>query len=405
MDGGRMVTRRSALIGGGLGAATLLAGARPALASVLAPNAGAARGAVAGTTRGAAATAVGDPLWQLAAAKGILYGSSTATWQVQPDPDYAQLFAREAGILFTEDDLLWYRLRPSIDSGLDFSFGDQIIGFAEGNGQRVFGAHLAWDEGFGDGWTEDQLFSLPQQQARDLLFGTIQAEVSRYAGRVDAWSVANEVTDPMTSDPNGLRDNVPWYQTIGPSYVAESFQLAHAQDPAAILVLNEFGFETGQSAASRRATVLQVIDFLLGQGVPVHALGIQAHLQWRNFARQFNTTAYRNFLASVAARGLVIMITEMDVLDDGLKADPTTRDAGVADVYSRYLDVALDEPAVKVLMTFGLSDRYTWLQEDFPRRDGAERRPLPFDTNLQPKPAYDALVQAFANAPSRPALW
>lgn len=35
------------------------------------------------------------------------------------------------------------------------------------------------------------------------------------------------------------------------------------------------------------------------------------------------------------------MITEMDVLDDGLKADPATRDAAGADVYRRYLDVAL----------------------------------------------------------------
>jgi endo-1,4-beta-xylanase len=187
--------------------------------------------------------------------------------------------------------------------------------------------------------------------------------------------------------------------------VAESFQLAHAQDPAAILVLNEFGFETGQTAASRRATVLQVIDYLLGQGVPVHALGVQAHLQYRNFARQFNTTAYRNFLASVASRGLIIMITEMDVLDDGLKADPTTRDAGVADVYRRYLDVALDEPAVKVLMTFGLSDRYTWLQEDYPREDGAPRRPLPFDDELRPKPAYHALSDALDDARRRRQLW
>lgn len=51
----------------------------------------------------------------------------------------------------------------------------------------------------------------------------------------------------------------------------------------------------------------------------------------------------------------------MDVIDDGLPADRRLRGKGVAEV-------------------FGLTDRYTWLREDFPRDDGAPRRPLPFRT-------------------------
>ena len=40
------------------------------------------------------------------------------------------------------------------------------------------------------------------------------------------------------------------------------------------------------------------------------------------------------------------------------------------------------------MITFGLSDRYTWLQEDYPREDGAARRPLPYDDeDLSRKPA------------------
>src|SRR5438093_1668858 len=56
--------------------------------------------------------AKGTPLWQRAWNNGLVYGSSTATWQIS-DPQYGKLYSREAAILFTEDDLLWYRLRPS----------------------------------------------------------------------------------------------------------------------------------------------------------------------------------------------------------------------------------------------------------------------------------------------------
>jgi endo-1,4-beta-xylanase len=389
---GRM-TRRSVILGGGAAMATLMGGG----------VATAARRFTRVAASDATVAAVGAPLWQQAAAKGIVYGSSTATWQFEPDPDYSALFQREAGMLFTEDDLLWYRLKPTPDSELDFSFGDRIIAYAEGNGQHVFGAHLVWDEGFGEGWTFDDLWGMTEQQARDTLFPTVQAEVSRYQGRVKAWVCANEVTDE-----GGIRVDFPWYETIGPEYIAETFQVAHAADPGTMLVINEFGFEqgSGRTPALRRAGFLQVIDMPLDQGVPVHAAGIQAHLTYRNFARQFDESAYRAFLADLAARGLPIMITEMDVLDDGLSGrDIAARDAGVADIYRRYLDVALDEVAVKVFLTFGLSDRYTWLQEDRPRRDGFARRPLPFDADLQPKPAYDAIVQAFANAPVRTPLW
>jgi endo-1,4-beta-xylanase len=364
--------------------------------------------AAQGATPAAGATPVAGfdrvPLWLPAAERGIIYGTSLATWQL--DEDYPALVNHEAAILFTEDDLLWYKLRPTPDAELDFQFGDQFIELAESQQQLVFGAHLVWDEGFGEGWTEDELWGMDEQTARSLLFDTVEAVVDRYRGRVAGWVVVNEVIDAHEAD--GLRRDYPWYETIGPSFIAESFEIAHAADPDATLVLNEFGFETDDefdAAADKQRNALIVLDGLLDAGVPVHAFGVQAHLEAADFAEKFDAAGYASFLAEIAARGLSVLITEMDVLDDGLPADVAARDEAVADVYRRYLDVALAEPAVASVMTFGLTDRYTWLQEDYPREDGEPRRPLPFDDALQPKPAYDALFGALQEAPPRPGLW
>jgi endo-1,4-beta-xylanase len=60
---------------------------------------------------------------------------------------------------------------------------------------------------------------------------------------------------------------------------------------------------------------------------------------------------------------------------------------------------ALAEPALKVVITWGLSDRYSWFNvwDAAPKRaDGRPARPLPFDEAFMPKPAYDALRRAFA---------
>jgi endo-1,4-beta-xylanase len=74
-------------------------------------------------------------------------------------------------------------------------------------------------------------------------------------------------------------------------------------------------------------------------------------------------------------------------------------------MYRRFLGATLSEPAVIGVVTWGLSDRYSWLRSRrtprFARADGQPTRPLPFDEELRPKPAFTAILEAFQTAPAR----
>ena len=172
MNDDHRLTRRSALLGTGMAAAGLIGNPRNIAAFQATPQ----------------ATPISRlPLWQTAWQRGIVYGTSAATWQLE-DTDYAQLAAYEAAILFTEDDLLWWRLRPTPDSDLDFQYADQFMAFAERNQQLVLGAHLVWDEGFGEEWSEDDLWGLDEKSgaASPLRNGRAgRGAISRPGGRLD----------------------------------------------------------------------------------------------------------------------------------------------------------------------------------------------------------------------------
>src|SRR5262249_30808765 len=123
---------------------------------------------------------------------------------------------------------------------------------------------------------------------------------------------------------------------------------------------------------------------------------------------RFSAARFRRFFADLADIGLTIQITELDVTDENAPADQAIRDRLVADAYSRFLEVALDEPAVQMVGTWGLSDRHSWIvrretNEAKWRSDGVPPRPLPFDRDLKPKLACEAIARAFSNAPQRAA--
>jgi GH35 family endo-1,4-beta-xylanase len=60
-------------------------------------------------------------------------------------------------------------------------------------------------------------------------------------------------------------------------------------------------------------------------------------------------------------------------------------------------------PAVKVVLTRGLTTKYTWLiTVDCARRaDGLPVRGLPLDARYRKKPAYNVLLHAFGPAPTK----
>jgi endo-1,4-beta-xylanase len=400
----RGISRRNILLGGGAGMLGAAAGLAPFESA----------GASVATARTRLGVHV-PPLWKAAVRSHLVYGSSIATWQIEDDatgkitdPGYARLHPHHAALLFPEDDLLWWRLRPTPHSGLDFTHSDRIYAFAEKHRQIVYGGPgLVWDDGFGDGWTDKDLWDIGEKRARHLLYGTLRAVMKRYRGRTAAWPVVNEaIVNGTDQGHHGLRTDVPWFNTIGPEYVAHAFHEAREADPHAMLLLNDFGYETvnqyGDRPIDKMRATLKVIDRLQKHDVPLDAFGIQGHLLADRFHERFDARQYRHFLRELGGRGLHVLITEMDVLDDGLPKAPHRRDRLIADVYRRYLDVALESHYVKALISFGLTDRYTWLDEDMPRDDGSHRRPLAFDRRLRTKPAYHAIHTKLGQAPRRP---
>jgi endo-1,4-beta-xylanase len=173
-------------------------------------------------------------------------------------------------------------------------------------------------------------------------------------------------------------------------------------------VVNEYDIELdAPEQEARRAALIALLRRMRAAGTPVDAVGIQGHLR-AGGGPPLSAEKLRRFLAEIAALGLEIEITELDVTDEETPAAIEARDRLVADAYRRFLDAVLVEPAVKMIVTWGLSDRYSWIvrketNETRWRKDGLRSRPLPFDAGLAPKQAYQAMAEAFARAPPRKA--
>ena len=338
------------------------------------------------------ADAAEESLTKGAASKGLLYGCAVGSDRLAADPPFAALVAEQAGILVPEWELKRNRVQPA-EGQWNFSGGDAIYAFAAQHDIKLRGHTLVW---YFDppAWLRQKLQAT---RSESLLTDMITQSCAHFRGRMHSWDVINEVVEPPEGHPNGLRINSPWYQAFGESYLATSFHAARAADSHALLFYGDYDVEMNADwQEKRRTAVLKVLESLKKQNAPIDAFGVQGHL--KPYKVRFDEEIYARFLRDVAGFGLKIMITEFDVADRGGPADVAKRDADVASITRSFLDVSLANPSMLGVLSWGLSDRYSWLSNypDYKWPDGQLSRGLPYDGDLKPKPMRRALAQAFA---------
>jgi endo-1,4-beta-xylanase len=316
----------------------------------------------------------------------------------------AALVAAQFNALTPENVLKWEKVHPQPGTnGYDFGLADAYVAFGEKNKMLLVGHTLAWHSQTPRWVFEDEngrRLSGTNAADRELLLNRLREHINtvvgRYKGRIKIWDVVNEALNDSKSesDTNVLRRASPWVQVLGEEYIVKAFEWAHAADPDAILRYNDYAIEN----PAKRARLIALIKDLQAKHVPVMAIGSQTHanLTWPDSQLEDET------LTDIAKLGLPIHITELDV--NGSVRGQNFQSADVAEVAAAG-DSGLVESAdemqarqyanlfgaflkhrdeIKLVTLWGVTDADSWL------RNG---RPLLFDGNWQPKPAFEAVMK------------
>ena len=326
-----------------------------------------------------ATVAEAQTLRAAADARGLRIGAAVNMSPFRNEAIYTQTLGREFNMLVAENAMKFDAMHPAQNT-YNFTDADALVAYAEANDMVVRGHTLVWHSQIpgwltGGNFTRDQVIAIMRDH--------IMTVVGRYRGRILAWDVVNEAV----SDNNGqMRTDSFWHQRIGPEYIAMAFQFAREADPNAILYYNDYSAE---GSGAKSDAVFNLVSGLVSQGVPIDGVGWQMH-QINPFRIQ---QAHRTNAQRLGSLGLEVSITEMDVRI----SLPTTAQelSEQALAYRDLVEFCLAQPNVKTLVTWGFTDKYSWIPGFFSGFGDA----LIFDMNYQPKPAYTSMLSALGGPP------
>ncbi len=293
----------------------------------------------------------------------------------------------------------------------DFAAADAFVDFGQRHGMYLVGHTLVWHNQtpawffeHADGGQADT--ATMRGRMRDYI-GTV---AGRYAGKVQAWDVVNEV---MGED-GRYRDTV-WtraYAGDGDALVRDAFRFASQAAPDAELYYNDFNAWRPE----KRDGIVRMVRMLQQHGIRIDGIGIQGH-----WGLNYPSTAHiEAAIDAYAALGVKVMITELDVdvlpltkegqiIGQGMmhpqfqlpefKAFLDPYQDGLPEAVQRQLAERYAElfgifhgrrDKLHRVSVWGVEDGMSW-KNGYPI-PGRTNYTLLFDRDGQPKPAFDAVL-------------
>ncbi|WP_024891920.1 endo-1,4-beta-xylanase [Luteimonas huabeiensis] len=325
------------------------------------------------------------------------------------DPRSRALVVQHFNVLTPENVMKAEVLHPAPGTW-DFAAADAFVAFGERHDQFLVGHTLVWHNQTPEWFFRDADGApLDADAMTERLRDYIRTVAGRYAGRLDAWDVVNEI---MGED-GEYRDTV-WTRALGDgdTVVREAFAAAARAAPDAELYYNDFN--TWRPA--KRDGIVRMVRMLQDAGIRIDGIGMQGH--WG-----LHYPPLEEIEASIdafAALGVKVMISELDI--DVL---PLTREGQIIgtvmahpqfqlEEFERYLDPYPDglppeverrlaeryaelfalfhrkREVIDRVSLWGVHDGMSW-KNDYPVPDRTNY-PLLFDRDRRPKPALEAVL-------------
>ena len=322
------------------------------------------------------------------------------------DAAHTALERRHVNTITFENEAKWGPVHPEPER-FDFTGADRVADEAQAQGMKMRGHVLIWHAEM-PAWLKE--LTPTRQEALDLLRDHIRRVVGhfrqKYPGLIQEWDVVNEGIDN-----DGSRRNNLWQRWIGDDYMDHAFRFARAAaGPGVALYYNDYfdggmvegaelvggEFDDGDpfpqptpgaqgampcEVVVKCVAVKELVTGMVRRGVPIDGVGFQAHIP------SPTPSDYRGLTAWVGELGLRWAVTELDVPVPAGGGDASGQHQARA--YTGVARACIDDPACNTIVTWGLSDRYTWwknllggslpdalhFREDLTRQAGGRRAP------------------------------
>lgn len=292
----------------------------------------------------------------------------------------------------------------------NFAAADAFVDFGEKHKMFIVGHTLVWHNQV-PAWFFTNATGKPntKQEQIERLREHIKTVAGRYAGRVHAWDVVNEVIDN-----DGSYRPTTWVNAFGngDTLVKYAFKFASEYAPNTELYYNDFNAWRPE----KRDGIVRMVKMLQKEGIRIDGVGIQGH--WGlNYPK---TTYIEAAIDAYAACGVKVMITELDVdvlpltkegqiIGQGMSDkqfqleefktffDPYTK--GLPDDVQQLLTKRYQElfeifykkrDKIDRVTCWGVHDGMSW-KNDYPIPNRTNY-PLLWDRNKKAKPALNAIL-------------